>query len=214
MSAPSGKRLKNACERLASRDKALERAYDETGVPDWRCSEANYAAIARMLAYQQISTKAAGAIWGRVLERYGEPTPEIILAASEDDLRACGLSRPKIRYLNAIAEAVVTGTLNFERILAAPIEDAHQELVAVKGIGPWTAELFLLYAGNMDAFPPGDVGLMEAHKLLLRCKTRLDTKTFSALADKWRPYRGVAAHLLWGWINMMRAKEDRPSPQA
>lgn len=214
MSAPSRSQLKQACKLLAGTDRALERAYDETGVPDWRSGEANYAAIARMLTYQQISTKAAGAIWGRVQARYGDLKPEVILAAKVEDLRACGLSRPKIRYLTAIAEAVVTGTLNFERVLGAPIDAAHKELVAVKGIGPWTAELFLLYAGNMDAFPPGDVGLMEAHKLLLRSDTRLDAKAFSTLAETWRPYRGVAAHLLWGWINMMRAKEGRPSPQA
>lgn len=214
MNAPPDHTLKRACETLASADKALARAYDEIDVPAWRSGEASYAAIARMLTYQQISTKAAGSIWGRVRKRYGDLKPEIILAATEDELRACGLSRPKVRYLKAVAEALVTGQLNFQRVLAAPVDAAHKELISVTGIGPWTAELFLLYAGNMDAFPPGDVGLMEAHRLLLRCDTRLDTKSFSNLAETWRPFRGVAAHLLWGWINMRRANEDKPSPQA
>ena len=88
-------------------------------------------------------------------------------------------------------------------------------MVSVKGIGPWTAELFLLYSvGATDAFPVGDVGLMEAHKLLLEVETRMEIKEFTAHAECWRPYRGVAAHLLWGWINDRRAKAAQPSPQA
>ena len=91
------------------------------------------------------------------------------------------------------------------------MDAARAELLAVKGIGPWTADLFLLYAaGKMDAFPHGDVGLMEAHKRLGGYDTRMTNKDFSAHAEAWRPNRGVAAHLLWGWLNAERAKAGIP----
>ncbi|MEL7130350.1 MAG: DNA-3-methyladenine glycosylase 2 family protein, partial [Pseudomonadota bacterium] len=90
---------------------------------------------------------------------------------------------------------------------------ARKELVAVKGIGPWTAELFLLYArGEMDAFPVADVGLMEAHKRLSDAPARMDRDAFTTHAERWRPWRGVAAHLLWAWLNRERANAIGDSP--
>ena len=136
-----------------------------------------------------------------------EITPVIMLETTEEDLRTLGLSRPKISHLKSIANAIETDALNLDRIADSSLEDARKELLAVKGIGPWTAELFLLYAlGEMDAFPVADVGLMEAHKRLSGANARMDTKAFTAHAAIWKPYRGVAAHLLWGWLNAERAK--------
>lgn len=207
MSGPSAEVLTQACQALGQRNAALARAYKESGLPVWRAAEPCYENLARIIAYQQLSTKAAGTIWGRVVGRHGTVTPEAILGDDEDGLRACGLSRPKIRHLNSIAEAVVTGGLSFDRLCSSPVDEARDELIAVKGIGPWTAEIFLMNAvGKLDAFPPGDVGLMEAYKQLAELDERHEIKAFTALAEDWRPYRGVAAHLLWGWINMMRAK--------
>ena len=215
MTAPSRRKLKTACEFLSRQDTALDRAYQEIGLPTWRKGDPCYAALGRMIAHQQLSTTAAATIWGRTEAHLGEVTPEAILAADFEEMRACGLSRPKIRHLQSIAEAMVNGALCLDRVCAADLDSARQELVAVKGIGPWTAELFLLYSvGAMDAFPPGDVGLMEAHKLLLEQETRMEIKQFTAHAESWRPYRGVAAHLLWGWINDVRAKAGKASPQA
>ncbi|MBY9066091.1 DNA-3-methyladenine glycosylase 2 family protein [Hyphomonas sp. WL0036] len=212
MTAPTRRRLKTACERLALADPALARAYETIGVPDWRTGEPTYSMLGRMIAHQQLSTKAAATIWGRVETFLGEVTPEAILSASEDDLRACGLSRPKVAHLTSIAEAMVTGGLNLTRVCANDLDSARAELVAVRGIGPWTAELFLLYAvGEMDAFPTADVGLMEAHKQLGRYETRMESKAFTAHAEIWRPSRGVAAHLLWGWLNAERARDSAPS---
>lgn len=215
MTAPSKRKLKTACETLGKTDKALARAYDEIGVPQWRSAEPSYAMVGRMIAHQQLSTTAAATIWGRVLEKYGENlTPSCVLAAPEDDLRACGLSRPKIRHLKSIATSIESGDLCFDRLRNSDLDDARKELIAVKGIGPWTAELFLLYAvGEMDAFPTSDVGLMESHKRLSHSKNRMESKVFTQYAERWRPYRGVAAHLLWGWINLERAKEGKASPQ-
>ncbi|MFN4023573.1 MAG: DNA-3-methyladenine glycosylase family protein [Hyphomonas sp.] len=212
MTAPTRRRLKTACERLALADPALGLAYESIGVPAWRTGEPGYAMLARMIAYQQISTKAAATIWGRVEAHLGAVTPEAFLAADPEAMRACGLSRPKVAHLTSIAEAMVSGRLNLARVCAADLDSARAELVSVRGIGPWTAELFLLYAvGAMDAFPVADVGLMEAHKRLGGYETRMESKLFTAHAEIWRPYRGVAAHLLWGWLNAERARDSAPS---
>lgn len=212
MTAPTRRRLKSACERLAAADPALARAYETMGVPDWRTGEPSYSMLGRMIAHQQLSTKAAATIWGRVEAFLGEVTPETLLTADPESLRACGLSRPKVAHLTSIAEAMVTGQLSLERVCAADLDSARAELVAVRGIGPWTAELFLLYAvGAMDAFPIADVGLMEAHKQLGGYETRMESKAFTAHAEVWRPARGVAAHLLWAWLNAERARDAAPS---
>ncbi|WP_084420716.1 DNA-3-methyladenine glycosylase family protein [Henriciella litoralis] len=210
MSAPSQADLVEACTWLSERDASLARAYRDLGLPTWRYREPNYSVIARMIAYQQITTKAAASIWARVEDALGTVSTASVLAASDDTLRGCGLSRPKVRHLRSIADAIESGALDLTRVYSAEIDDARAELIAVKGIGPWTADLFLLYCGRLDAFPVGDVGLMEAYKLLSDASDRHDTKSFNTLAESWRPYRGVAAHLLWGWIN---AERDKASAQ-
>tara|TARA_R110001592_G_scaffold103214_7_gene290845 strand:+ start:13886 stop:14527 length:642 start_codon:yes stop_codon:yes gene_type:complete len=212
VTCPSQARLKAACETLSLADPALARAYDLTGLPVWRAGDPTYAMLARMITHQQISLGAAAAIWARTEALLGAVTPEAVLAADPEALRACGQSRPKVGHLVSIAEAVVAGTLSLPRVCDAPLDDARKELASVKGIGPWTAELFLLYSiGAMDAFPVGDVGLMEAHKRLSGHETRMDIKGFTAHAERWRPHRGVAAHLLWAWLHLDRG-DAAPSP--
>ncbi|MEO1405513.1 MAG: DNA-3-methyladenine glycosylase 2 family protein [Pseudomonadota bacterium] len=165
-----------------------------------------YETIATTIAYQQISVKAAAAIWARVKDRFGDVSAAAIADASEEDLRGCGLSRPKIRHMKSVARAFETGALDLKRVADAPLDDARAELLSVKGIGPWTAELFLLYAlGEMDALPTADLGLMEAHKRLSNADERMDKAAFTAHAEAWRPWRGVAAHLLWAWLHHDRA---------
>ena len=210
-SAPSQRKLKAACDHLATTDPALARAYDVVGIPVWRANAPSYALLGRMISHQQISLSAAAAIWGRVEALLGEVTAETLLEADPEAVRACGMSRPKVAHLTSIAEAMVTGELNLARVCAADLDSARTELVSVRGIGPWTAELFLLYAvGAMDAFPIADVGLMEAHKQLGRYETRMESKAFTQHAEIWRPHRGVAAHLLWGWLNAERARDSAP----
>ncbi len=208
MTAPSVATLKTACEALSVTDPALARAYQELGLPTWRTAAPTYETLARGVAYQQISTKAAETIWGRV-QAYleGDVCAARVLACTDEDLRACGLSRPKVRYMNTIAEAVDTGALCFDRLQTSDMDDARKELLAVVGIGAWTAEIFLMNAiGKLDAFPHGDIGLIESYRLLSDAEDRHDIKSFSVLAGDWHPYRGVAAHLLWDWINHTRSK--------
>jgi DNA-3-methyladenine glycosylase II len=211
VTAPSRASIEAACEILSGLDPALAAAYDVVGVPVWRANEATYALLARTVVYQLVSTRAADAIWARVEAYLGDVTPQRVLTCDQDQLRACGLSGPKLSHMNTIATAICDGSLDLARIQAADIEAARRELLAVKGIGPWTADLFLLYAaGKMDAFPHGDAALMEAHRRLGQYETRMTNKAFSAHAERWRPHRGVAAHLLWGWVNAERAKAGIP----
>lgn len=211
MTAPSRKAIKAACEALSPIDPALARAYEVTGVPDWRSHEPSYALLARTVVYQLVSTRTADAIWGRVETFLGEVTPERVLSCDQDQLRTCGLSRPKLSHMNTIAAAITDGSLDLARIGVAEVDAARAELLAVKGIGPWTADLYLLYAaGKIDAFPHGDAALMEAHRRLGGYETRMANKAFTEHAERWRPHRGVAAHLLWGWVNAERAKSAIP----
>lgn len=207
MTAPSCARLKTACECLSKADPALCRAYDEIGLPHWRTRPKTYETLATTIAYQQISTRAAAKIWSRVTKALPEITPKNMRETSEDDLRALGLSRLKVSHLKSVAAALEIEALNLDRLAKSSSEDARKELMGVKGIGPWTADLYLLYAlGEMDAFPAADVGLMEAHKQLSDAKSRMSSKAFTGHAEIWKPFRGVAAHLLWDWLNAQRAR--------
>ena len=211
MTAPPRKAIQAACEALSDIDPALARAYAIVGVPDWRTHEASYELLARTVVYQLVSTRAADAIWARVTDFLGDVTPERVLSCDQDALRACGLSRPKLSHMNTIAAAISEGALDLARVQAAEVSEARAELLAVKGIGPWTADLYLLYAaGKMDAFPHGDAALMEAHRRLGGYEARMENKAFSSHAERWRPHRGVAAHLLWAWVNAERAKAGIP----
>lgn len=205
MTAPSAAALESACDRLAAADANLKIVYAKIGLPNWRNRPATYQSLAMIVVYQLISTKAADAIWGRILARHPNLAASDVLSDDPDGLLACGLSRPKLGHLVAIAEAVESGVLDFEQLAATPIETARKILLSVRGIGPWTADTFLMTAlGHLDAFPHGDVGLMEAYKRLSGAEDRLASKAFSELAEVWRPYRAVAAHLLYDWLHSVR----------
>ncbi|MEO0981910.1 MAG: DNA-3-methyladenine glycosylase 2 family protein [Pseudomonadota bacterium] len=215
MAGPPEPVLRAACEALAAADPALARAYRETGLPVWRAAPADYATLCRLITHQQISVTAARAIWARFQAAFDPITPEGLLAADPDEIRACGLSRPKTRHLQSIAHAIVAGDLVLDRVAAASFDEAREELLSVSGIGPWTADLFLLYATNaLDAFPVADIGLTESLRGLTGAETRMDKAAFAERGEAWRPYRGVAAHLLWAWISAEREKQGRASPQA
>lgn len=206
---PTPEQIRTACDALCARDDALARARGIIGLPKWRHQPANYESLARTVVYQLISTKAGDAIWARVLDwAGGGVSPEQILTADEEHLRACGLSRPKVRHMKSIAEAITTGSLSLTLLDTLSDTDARKHLTAVKGIGPWTAELFVMCSlGRINAFPEGDVGMIEALRLLRQDEVRLTARAFLALAESWRPYRGVAAHLLWGYINHLRGNQ-------
>jgi DNA-3-methyladenine glycosylase II len=200
--------LAAAVKALAKQCEVMKAAHEYVGVPEWRVRAGGYAGLARIIAFQQLSTKAAGTIWGRVETLVGKVTPRAILDATEEDLRACGLSRPKIAHMRSIATALENGSLNLRRIARAPDAEAQAELIAVKGIGPWTADIYLMFMlGRWDVFPHADIGLSEAYRMITGERKRHPPKKFLKTGERWRPYRGVAAHLLWAYINQAREEQ-------
>lgn len=202
------KQLSKAVKALSKSCDVIKAAHARVGVPEWRTRQGDYAGLARIIAYQQLSTKAAATIWGRVEVLLGKVTPKSVLEADFDALRACGLSRPKIAHIQSIATAVQDGSLNLRRVAKASDEAAQAELVAVKGIGPWTADVYLMFClGRWDVFPHADIGLSESYRMITGERKRHPPKKFLKTGERWRPYRGVAAHMLWAYINAVREEQ-------
>jgi len=176
-------------------------------VSNRRRREPGFAGLAAIIVSQQVSVASANAIFGRLEAALAPLSAEAALAAGEEILRGCGLSGPKIRALTAVAEAVAGRGLDLAALAHMPAPEAHRALVAVKGIGPWTADIFLLFClGHPDAFPAGDLALQEAAKLALDLKTRPDALKLERHAERWRPYRGVAARMLWAYYRVAKQR--------
>ncbi|HLW91355.1 MAG TPA: DNA-3-methyladenine glycosylase 2 family protein [Roseiarcus sp.] len=178
------------------------------GRPPLRRREPGFAGLAWIIVSQQVSTASATAIFKRVEERLAPLSAASVLAADDALLRACGLSSPKMRALRALAHAVENEALDLAALGGRAAEEAHRALVAVKGIGPWTADIFLLFClGHPDAFPAGDLALQEAARLALGLKRRPDARALEKIAERWRPLRGVAARMLWAYYRAARGRE-------
>src|SRR5688572_774184 len=170
--------------------------------PDGRGRPADhYGALVRAIAGQQLSVKAARSIWGRLLERFGghTPTPREILADDPEALRAaCGFSRAKVAYLRSLAEHVVSGELELDRLGELPDSDVMRELTAVKGIGEWTAQMFLMFTLHRpDVLPTGDLGVRNAAMRAYGLDAPPPPVDLEALAEPWRPYRTRGCLYLW-----------------
>jgi DNA-3-methyladenine glycosylase II len=196
-----------AVEALAVRDPDTIGHILEVGGPTpLRRREPGFEGLAAIIVSQQVSTASANAIFGRLRTAVTPLNAENLLAASEDTLRGVGLSAPKIRGLCAVAEAVASKALDIDALAGMTAEQAHEKLVAVKGIGPWTADIFLLFClGHPDAWPAGDLALQEAARLALNLKKRPDTMRLEKIGERWRPWRGVAARMLWAYY---RARKE------
>lgn len=198
--------LAEALAVLRARDPALiERVLSVTGPPPLRLRPPDLAGLAWIVVSQQVSVASANAIYARVIARFPGFDPIHILAASDEDLRACGLSSPKMRTLRALAKAVLDGAINFDALALMEAADAHRSLIAIHGIGPWTADIFLMFClGHPDAWPVGDLALQEAARMVLNLRQRPDARRLEKIGERWRPVRGVAARLLWAWYGVAR----------
>jgi DNA-3-methyladenine glycosylase II len=175
------------------------------GRPPLRRREPGFAGLVWIIVSQQVSTASANAIFKRVEASFAPLSAASLLAADDATLRACGLSSPKMRALRAAADAIECGTLDLPGLALLAAEEAHRALTAVKGIGPWTADIFLLFClGHPDAFPAGDLALQEAARLALGLRRRPDARVLGRIAERWRPLRGVAARLLWAYYRSAR----------
>jgi DNA-3-methyladenine glycosylase II len=159
-----------------------------------------YGALLRSIVGQQLSTKAARSIYTRVAALYGDrtPTPQELLDTERETLRAAGLSRAKVEYMRSLAEHVLSGELELERLDELGDEEVEAELTAVKGLGQWTAHMFLIFhMGRADVLPVGDLGVRNAARTVYDLKELPTAAELTAIAEPWRPHRSLAALYLW-----------------
>ncbi|MDI7776170.1 DNA-3-methyladenine glycosylase 2 family protein [Asticcacaulis sp. EMRT-3] len=193
---------------LSARDPRLKPLCAHFAHIQYRLRPGGFPALIGLIVEQQLSVKAADTILARLKGGVGELTPQNLLDHSEESLRAYGLSRPKIAYARALAEAMLRGDLDTAALMKMDIETAASTLMAQKGIGRWTAEVYLMFAeGRLDLFPTGDVALREALGWLDGHQARPDEPTCAERARIWSPYRSVAAHLLWAWYGAVKRGE-------
>ncbi|MGR3486232.1 MAG: DNA-3-methyladenine glycosylase family protein [Paracoccaceae bacterium] len=188
---------------LRMADPAMGAVIDGLGPLPLRRKPDGFAQLLSAIVSQQVSTAAAAAIWGRV-EAAGLTTPEAILAADDEALRAPGLSRPKVRYARALAAAEI----DFAALRDMPDDAVVATLVAVPGIGIWTAEIYAMFSlGRPDVFAPGDLALQEAIRLLDGLPERPKERQAREIAARWSPWRSVAATVLWAYYAQAKSRE-------
>jgi DNA-3-methyladenine glycosylase II len=194
--------LQQGLAAIAAREPAIARAIEKVGLPAPRIRERGVGTLLRTIVGQQVSVAAAASVWARLQGLLGpDVPPPALLAATDDALRGCGLSRQKISYARSLCDLVGAGALDLAA-LPANDEDAIAALTAVKGIGRWSAEIYLLFAeGRPDIWPAGDLAVQVGLGKLLGLPARPDEKTTRTLAESWRPHRGAAAIFTWHCYN-------------
>ncbi len=198
---------------LVAQDPRLAPLLEKAGMPALRRREAGYAGLCHIVCGQQLSTASAGAIRARLFAAFDPFHHDAIRLARSDKLARLGLSKPKIKSLKAIAQAIAKGQIDLDVVGRMEADAAHTALTALHGIGPWTADIYLLFClGNADAWPAGDLALQEAARIAFGLKRRPDAKAMVKLAEPWRPWRGVAAHLLWAYYHAVKRREGAPVP--
>ncbi len=198
----SAEALQEGLDAVARREPLIGKALKVTGYPEPRIRPTGYVTLLRTIVGQQVSVAAAASMWRKLEAFAGEDVSlEKILAADFDELRACGLSRQKQGYARSLCELVVSGQLDFDT-LPADDEEAIAQLTQIKGIGRWSAEIYLLFAeGRPDIWPAGDLAVQAGLHNLLGLEERPSEKLTRELAEAWRPYRGAAAIFTWHCYN-------------
>ncbi|MDD9715474.1 DNA-3-methyladenine glycosylase 2 family protein [Dinoroseobacter sp. PD6] len=195
--------LTEGSAHLARVEPRFAAAFTETGPLPLRRRPDGFEALLSAIVSQQVSVAAANAIWGRLKEAR-LTGPRKVIWATEQELRACGLSRQKIRYAKALAEARIP----FRDLRAAPTEEVITTLVAVPGIGRWTAEIYAMFSlGRADVFAPADLALQESARLLFALPERPTEKALREMAAPWAPWRAVAARGLWAYYHVAKNRE-------
>jgi len=200
--------LEDAMYALVKQDPRLKPVLERTGMPALRQREPGFAGLAHIVCGQQLSTASAAAIWGRLSAAFDPFDHDAIRKARADRLGRLGLSAAKIKTLKFIAKELAADRLNLEVLANEDVDAAHHALTALNGIGPWTADIYLLFClGHGDAWPAGDLAVQEGVKLGLGLKERPTSKQMVPLAEPWRPYRGAAAHLWWAYYRVLKKRE-------
>ncbi len=198
----TAEQLNHGLDTVAAREPAIARALEIAGYPEPRIRSRGYTTLLRTIVGQQVSVASAASVWNKLEAALGEGCdPDALIAAEFDALRACGMSRQKQGYARSLAELVVTGALDLEN-LPADDEEAIAELVRIKGIGRWSAEIYLLFAeGRPDIWPAGDLAVQAGIGRILALDERPSEKLTRTLAEPWSPHRGAIAILTWHCYN-------------
>jgi len=200
--------LEEGMAALAALDPAWDQIIARTGIPPLRRRKSGFPSLASIIVSQQLSVASARAVWMRVESVLSPLTPERILAASDEEMRLSGLSRPKQKTLRAVAAAIAENRLDLSALETATPEFVHAHMTAVSGIGPWTADVYLLFClGHRDGFAAGDLAVQEAAKVAFGLPLRPKPAELTQLAEAWRPWRGVAARLLWAYYAVLKSRE-------
>lgn len=200
--------LERHLDALVKLDKRLKPVRARAGSVELRTGTRGFPGLASVICSQQLSTFSARAIWARVIALPGAGEPLTFLDIDEPSLRGAGLSGGKVRSMRAVAEAVVGGALDFGAVENLPAEEAIAQLTAVKGVGPWTAEIYLLFCvGHPDIFPAGDLALKKAVTDGLGLDELPSTKALIEIASDWSPHRGAASLLFWRYFHALHDKE-------
>ncbi|MFA5900494.1 MAG: DNA-3-methyladenine glycosylase 2 family protein [Hyphomicrobium sp.] len=194
--------MRTGIRALRRKSPHLRGVHELAGDPEVRRHVAGFEGLARIVVGQQLSLASAQAIWKRTSLAVTPMTADAFVALSDDELRTAGLSRGKVRTLRALSEAIRAG-LDLDLLADSADEEVHAALTALPGIGPWTADIYLLFClGRADAFAPGDLALQIAARAALGLNQRPSREELFEIAEAWRPWRGVAAHLLWAYYKV------------
>jgi DNA-3-methyladenine glycosylase II len=200
--------LEEAITTLIKQDPRLKPIFELAGMPALRRREPGYAGLAAIVCGQQLSTASAAAIWARLTAAFDPFHHDSLRKARADRLGRLGLSAAKIKTLKNLGRELAAERLNLDVLANEDADAAHNTLTALHGIGPWTADVYLLFClGHGDAWPAGDLAVQEAVKIGLGLKTRPTVKQMAPLAEPWRPLRGAAAHLWWAYYRALKKRE-------
>jgi DNA-3-methyladenine glycosylase II len=200
--------LDDAIRALVKRDPRLKPVLKIAGMPALRRREPGFAGLSAIVCGQQLSVASAAAIWGRVSKAFDPFHHDAVRKARTDRLGRLGLSAAKIKTLKALARDLAAERINLEVLAETDADVAHDTLTALHGIGPWTADIYLLFClGHGDAWPAGDLAVQEAMRIGLGLDARPTAKQMAPLAEPWRPLRGAAAHLWWSYYHAVKRRE-------
>ena len=208
--------LEAGLAQLILADPRLKPVAEKAGAFSLRRREAGFAGLCAIVCGQQLSTASAAAIRGRLFAAFDPFHHDKVRRARGDKLKRLGLSAAKIKAIKEIGKAVAKQHIDLNAVGNMPADEAHAKLTALHGVGPWTADIYLLFClGHADAFPAGDLAVQEAARIALNLRKRPDAKRLTKIAQAWRPWRGVAAHLLWAYYHAVKKRDVVPvQPQA
>jgi DNA-3-methyladenine glycosylase II len=203
--------LRAGLAQLLLADPRLKPIADKAGSFSLRRREAGFPGLCAIVCGQQLSTASAAAIRARLFAAFVPFGHESVLKARADKLKRLGLSAAKIKSIRAIGKAVAKGRIDLTQVGNMDADAAHAALTALHGVGPWTADIYLLFClGHADAFPAGDLAVQESARLAFGLRRRPDAKALTKMAEAWRPWRGVAAQLLWAYYHAVKKRDVVP----